>query len=199
MKTRLLLILCLLILVNKSYTQVNQNKHFVGEIYGGGIVFYVEENGNHGLIASTNDIIKDTPWASKQAPLKAFPSKPVYNTDKSLRTLPSDVDGAYNTKMIIECRYANSAAWHCSNYVVDSYHDWYLPAIDELKKLIGAKSTIDNVLNKGSIKGAEVLSEKYWSSTNTELEPTGTWAFIKDFKLANMFDSYLNVRAVRRF
>ena len=101
--------------------------------------------------------------------------------------------------MIIECGYVHSAAWYCSNYSVDSYHDWYLPAIDELKKLISAKSIIDNGLIKSNIKDAEVLYEKYWSSSNTELEPTGTWAYIKEFKLANMFDTYLNVRAIRRF
>jgi len=34
---------------------LNQTQHFVGESYGGGIVFYVYDNGQHGLIAATAD------------------------------------------------------------------------------------------------------------------------------------------------
>ena len=31
-------------------------KHYVGELFGGGIVFFVWANGNHGLIASLDDL-----------------------------------------------------------------------------------------------------------------------------------------------
>jgi hypothetical protein len=34
---------------------VNAYTHFIGESYGGGIVFYVYDNGQHGLIAAIAD------------------------------------------------------------------------------------------------------------------------------------------------
>ena len=36
--------------------------HSIGEAYGGGIVFYVYDNGKHGLIAATSDQILNTRW-----------------------------------------------------------------------------------------------------------------------------------------
>ncbi len=36
------------------------NTHYIGESYGGGIVFYVYDNGQHGLIASTADQSKES-------------------------------------------------------------------------------------------------------------------------------------------
>ena len=36
--------------------------HFIGESYGGGIVFYVYDNGQHGLIAATADQSTGIQW-----------------------------------------------------------------------------------------------------------------------------------------
>jgi hypothetical protein len=200
MKTHFSVILMGLLLICKvAFTQKSDKPHFVGELIGGGIVFYVEDNGKHGLIASLKDIMTNTPWAAKQEPTKPFPSKPTYGINVTTRTFSSDIDGLYNTKMIIQSGYAKSAAWYCSIYSSDSNHDWYLPSIDELKKLIASKSIIDPILNGIKAKGAEGLSDKYWSSTNTDIQPTGTWAYNTAFKLANMHDNFLNVRAIRKF
>ena len=75
MRTKHLLLLSFLLLVNKSFSQVNQNSHYIGEIFGGGIVFYVEENGKHGLIASASDVIKKNLLGFQASSIKVVPLK----------------------------------------------------------------------------------------------------------------------------
>ena len=38
------------------FTSGEDGNHYVGELFGGGVVFYVYENGEHGLIASFDDL-----------------------------------------------------------------------------------------------------------------------------------------------
>ena len=40
---------------NASWVASPTPAHYVGEVYGGGIVFYVYDNGQHGLIAADSD------------------------------------------------------------------------------------------------------------------------------------------------
>ncbi|MEK7275563.1 MAG: hypothetical protein AAB110_09935, partial [Candidatus Desantisbacteria bacterium] len=41
---------------------LSASRHYIGESYGGGIVFYVYDNGQHGLIAATADQGTNTTW-----------------------------------------------------------------------------------------------------------------------------------------
>jgi len=198
MKTKIIAILSFLLVCSSSFTLNEVKPHFVGEIYGGGIVFFVEKNGNHGLVASLEDVCKDVPWASQPAPAIPFPNLPKFASARTRRTFASEVDGLYNTKMIIKSGYENSAAWNCSNYSSDTFHDWYLPALDELKDLIDSKALINQILGD-STNNFEPLSDSYWTSTNTELSPNGTWAYKSRFELINMHTNRLNVRAIRKF
>lgn len=196
MKAKIIAILSFLLVCSSSFSLKEAKSHFVGEIYGGGIVFFVEKNGNHGLVASLEDVCKNVPWASLPAPAIPFPTFGKY--PRGPRTFSSDIDGLYNTKMIIKTGYENSAAFHCSNYSSNTFHDWYLPALDELKALMNSKILINQILGD-STNNFEPLSDSYWSSTNTELYSNGTWAYKSRFELVNMFTNRLNVRAVRKF
>ena len=40
----------------------SSNSHYIGEIYGGGTVFFVYDNGQHGLIAATSDQSSGVRW-----------------------------------------------------------------------------------------------------------------------------------------
>jgi acyl-CoA hydrolase len=35
----------------------DSNRHYIGELFGGGVVFWVDTTGQHGLICSMTDII----------------------------------------------------------------------------------------------------------------------------------------------
>ena len=42
--------------------ELKKKIHYIGESYGGGIVFYVDDSGQHGLIATTSDQSAGASW-----------------------------------------------------------------------------------------------------------------------------------------
>ncbi len=159
--------------------------HFVGEVYGGGVVFYVYDNGQHGLIAATADQSASMQW---------------YNG--TYRTTGSTGDGvgagAMNTAMIVACQLAdnqsgNFAAKLCADYSVMMggvfYGDWYLPSRYELNLLYSQKSVVGGFTNG-----------TYWSSTESD----NTFVWVQDFTNGNAGNNFhkwnnIYVRAIRAF
>jgi len=43
-------------------SDLSASAHYIGESYGGGIVFYVNDSGRHGLIAATSDQSTGMRW-----------------------------------------------------------------------------------------------------------------------------------------
>jgi hypothetical protein len=125
--------------------------HFIGESYGGGIVFYVYDNGQHGLIVAIDDQDRGIEWN---------------NTNFRFTGTTGDGFGAgsMNTAIIVASQMednprGNFAAKVCADYQVFerngiSYGDWYLPSIWELTELYRQKRGLRSF-------GAHV----YWSST----------------------------------
>ena len=126
--------------------------HFIGESYGGGIVFYVYDNGQHGLIAATADQSTGIRW---------------YGGSYTNTFARGDGVGAglKNTAIII----ANQgpvdgqtfAARLCNEYSVTvgsiTYGDWYLPSKHELNLLYLQNTVV------GGFAG-----NSYWSSTESD-------------------------------
>jgi len=157
--------------------------HTIGESYGGGIIFFVYDGGQHGLIAATADQGAGIRW---------------YGGSYTNTCARGDGIGAglKNTAIII----ANQgpvdgntfAARFCNEYLVTvgatTYGDWYLPSKHELNLLY---------LQKNVVGGFAV--EYYWSSTETDnLNAWGQYFFggIQfDYDKSN--SAY--VRAVRAF
>jgi hypothetical protein len=157
--------------------------HQIGESYGGGIVFYVYDNGQHGLIAATSD-----------------QSTGIRGYGGSYTNTRARADGVgaglKNTAIII----ANQgpvdgnafAATVCNEYSVTvngvTYGDWYLPSTHELNLLYLQKSVV------GGFAGSN-----YWSSS----ENSNTTAWGQDFddglQSNGPKDYRLYVRAVRAF
>jgi hypothetical protein len=132
--------------------------HFIGERYGGGIVFYVYDNGQHGLIAATVDQSTGIPW---------------YNgTYRYTGTTGDGLNaGAMNTALIVATQMAdnqagNFAAKVCADYSVTvsgiTYGDWYLPSKYELNLLYLQKTIVGGF-----------SSNFYWSSS--EYDANYTW------------------------
>ncbi|MBN1186536.1 MAG: DUF1566 domain-containing protein [Bacteroidales bacterium] len=163
---------------------LNEKAHYVGESYGGGIVFYVFDNGRHGLIASVVDQDPSIQW---------------YNGVKRYSNTAGDGigTGEMNTEMIIAQQtndepMGNFAAKLCADYsvIVDgvSFGDWYLPSKYELAILFMQRDLVGNF-----------DSNYYWSST--ELSSVSAWC--QDFStgvVSNLTKSFpLGVRAIRSF
>ena len=117
--------------------------HYIGESYGGGIVFYVYENGQHGLISATSDqSTTGVQWYNG-----------TYTTTNAIR----DGIGAfsYNTEHIIASQGAgNYAAMLCATYQGGGFGDWYLPSKYELNLLYLQRTVV------GGFAGSY-----YWSSS----------------------------------
>ena len=163
---------------------VSERRHYIGEHYGGGIVFYVYDNGRHGLIAAPSDLDPGIEW---------------YNGTKRYTNTTGEglFAGAMNTTLIIALQtndnpYGNFAAKVCADYSVTvgniKYGDWYLPSKYELGLLYNASTQIG---------GFE--DNYYWSST--EFSSITAWGM--DFAIGvheNLDKSTTHcVRAIRAF
>jgi hypothetical protein len=162
--------------------------HYIGELFGGGIVFWVDNTGQHGLIVSLVDISTSAQWSA------------TYTTTNAVSTW----NGDGNTTMILEI---SPAAQLCLNYMnsinynTGTYSDWYLPATDELSLIYHARY----ILNK-NIESAPAPANKlstvgfYWSST--EYDYNNAWLhyfFDADVSYILSKTDYYWVRAVRAF
>ena len=167
--------------------------HYVGELYGGGIVVSVwKESGvEKGLIASLTDMktstnINNISWTSL-----AYTNTVVPLGARSL------VDGKSNTAAIITQNSSaiDTAATICDSYTNGVYNGWYLPSIWELDQIYNAAFILNTIL--GSTDG--IKTNTYWSST----EINNSYAYIKylDLGYTNNLTkgNLLLVRAVRRF
>jgi hypothetical protein len=114
----------------------------IGTNYAGGIVFYVDPTGQHGLVCAPSD--QGTfPWGC-------------YGTDIS-GTSTAFGTGMANTLAIVNgCNQRPIAASVCNDLVLNGYDDWYLPSMDELSLMYQNLRT-QNLGNFSNIW--------YWSSS----------------------------------
>ena len=167
--------------------------HYIGELYGGGIVVFVwKESGvEKGLIASLIDMKTSTNSNNISWTTVALAGTLVPLGAKSL------VDGKSNTAAIIAQNgsAADTAATICDAYTNGGYSDWYFPSIWELDQIYSAAFIVNTIL--GSTDG--IKTNTYWSST----EINNSFAYIKylDLGYTNNITkgNLLLVRAVRRF
>lgn len=165
----------------------------VGDFAHGGIVFWVDESGQHGLVCAKEDQNSGAVW---------------YNG--TFTDTEAHGDGVYagemNTMLIISNQGSDSytyAAGMCANYEVmennTTYGDWYLPSLEELKLMYQQKDVIDSV---AVANGGSALSESfYWSSTEVEADNEQAWSY--NFLAGSSSDTYKYtssyVRAIRSF
>ncbi len=160
--------------------------HYIGENYGGGVVFYIYDNGQHGLVAAPDD---------QNGGLGIFWFCCTYiNTAAKANGIGA---GLKNTSQIIavQAQFSGNvfnAASVCNQYSPTvagvTYGDWYLPSKHELNLLYLQKDLVGGFSNSN-----------YWSSS--ELDNTSTWQqhFGNSVQSAGNKNSNFLVRAVRAF
>ena len=167
-------------------TSWSSNVHYIGENYGGGIVFYVYDNGQHGLIAAPADL-------NGGLGIKWFCC-----TYANTRAKANGVGGGLkNTSQIValQAQYSGNivnAANICFEYspTVDNvtYGDWYLPSKHELNLLYLQKAVVGGFANL-----------PYWSST--EGDDINAWShyFGSNIVVLDNKNYFYLVRAIRSF
>lgn len=149
----------------------------IGQNYQGGIIFWLDATGQHGLIAATTDQGTAIEW---------------YNGPYTVTNAVRDGIGAgmYNTERIIANQGAGSyAAQLCANYQNGGYGDWYLPSKYELNLLYAQQSAV----------GGFSISSNYWASTEDSDRNAWAQGFGTGFQFGYDKSFFYNVRAVRSF
>ncbi len=169
----------------------------VGDFALGGIVFWVDETAQHGLVCAKVDQSTGIKWYAG-----------TYGNTQAKGDGP--YAGEANSSIIIAAQVAigddgnNYAARICNELQIieggKTYGDWYLPSKVELNLMYQNKATIDviAIANEGS-GFASAASASYWSST----EYLNDLAWQQYFDIGDQFYYYKanssRVRAVRAF
>lgn len=175
----------------QNYNTTNGFTHYIGELYGGGIVVSVwkTDDVEHGIIASLTNLSTGIQWTTNFAIIGTTAQNPG--------------DGLANTNVIVNQAGPGTdyAAGLCKAYNAGGYTDWYLPAINELKQCYNSNQIVNEVL--GDINGFEFSvwdTSVYWSSTEYD-----NFAWVIGFGSGGSTvnngnkSSGFAVRAVRRF
>ena len=146
--------------------------------YQGGIIFYIDASGQHGLIAAQSDLSTNTAWIAWA------------NYHILIGATGQEIgSGRRNTENIVSKLGAgNYAAKLCADLVLNGFDDWFLPSLDELNELYLNKDKV------GSFTG-----DIYWSSTEDNSGSAWLQLFNVGVQLNNFKSSTSDVRAVRAF
>jgi hypothetical protein len=152
----------------------------VGEEYAGGIVFYVDAKGQHGLVAALSDQSTSAEWGCSGTPMTH-----AFGTKRGC--------GEANTASIVDkdsCATAGIAARLCDELVLNGYSDWFLPSQDELDLMY------DNLKATGL---GGFGNANYWSSSSVSSTTARSQNFSNGTQNSSAKTSSFRVRAIRRF
>ena len=136
--------------------RIVKHQYSVGDMAHGGIIFYVDPSGEHGLVAAEFD-------------LESAPGDSLHQWTRDnewIETGAEGIDsvigmGLLNTASIIVSNYMNldNVALHCANFQSQNYGDWYLPSYSELRIMFQGLIP----MGLGNIKELDW----YWSSSES--------------------------------
>ena len=160
--------------------------HTLGESFGGGIIFYIDGIGQHGLIAGGAEVM--TLWYNGKYVITGATGTAV-GTGQANTTAIVNAQGPPTNDGITGNPYAAS---YCKNLVLEGYNDWFLPSRDELHLL-----SLQTPLLVGGY-----FTNNHWSSS--EIDSLNAWT--QSFGLPpidpypDTKSGYLNyVRPIRAF
>ena len=170
-----------------SAEEVSSPQYQLGDLAEGGIVFYVDSTGQHGLVAAMQDLTEGATdfgdygyngysWGCMETYIGA--------------DLTSIGTGLQNTLDIVEnCSETPIAASEALAYETEGYSDWFLPSQSELLEMYNTigQGSDDNFI--GSFDNA-----RYWSSS--ENNESGSW-FVYFFNGGSIPSSKLSTNKVR--
>lgn len=176
-------------------TTIKSEKYSISGKMALGVVFWVDDCGQHGWAVHLYDQGEECAWTRDEAILIPYVAQ--YQT---LDLAMMDTNGYMNTKMVWD--YGNRGDYPVLRDVKFD-EGWYIPALGQLSRLYGS---IELYVNPSLSKvGGDLLVNiiGYWSSTQiNDLLLGGLLFNIEEFDFRSVpkyFDLNFNVRAVRNF
>ena len=124
----------------------------IGDIVNGGVVFWLDSTGQHGLVAAMSDYATSVGWGCNGTDLPNVPNATSY---PPIGVGAEIGDGFNNTNDILnDCPTAPAALAARSLGA-----QWFLPSAKELNQMYDNKTTLEGV------SGFTAFSGVYWSST----------------------------------
>jgi hypothetical protein len=173
---------------------ISATSYSIGDFAYGGIVFYVDGSGQHGLVCAKTDASSGVRW---------------YAGTHGFTHAKGDglFAGKENTTIIIVAQVAlgddssTYAARICNELKITEggiqYGDWYLPSKEELNMMYINKTTIDSTATANG--GNALVNAKYWSSTEFNINGAFTQNFTGGYQGTTNKGTTDRVRAVRKF
>jgi hypothetical protein len=147
----------------------------IGLYYEGGIIFYLDGTGEHGLIAATSDQSAGTIWGCFGTLIGV--------TDTAIGKGKTSTQGIING-----CSTSGTAANICFFLVLNGNSDWYLPSKNELNQMYINKNVLSNFSNNAYWSSSEYNANLAWNQYLTDGSVFGS----------NKNNVY-SVRAIRSF
>jgi hypothetical protein len=164
----------------------NTQTFTIRENYGGGIIFYVDNTGKHGLIAALNDQTssENIAWGCN--------GTLIAGTNTAIGT-----GQANSTAIVNGCPSAGIAARLCDQLALNGFSDWFLPSKDELNLMyqnlhVQGLGDFSNFLywSSSQVDENNVWSQNFWDDSPF-FEAGGQYIVLKEGDLC--------VRAIRAF
>lgn len=146
------------------YAKNSGKTYKIGDFAEGGIVFWVDDSGKHGLVVSKFDVTSNTRWFSGSFGNTHAKGNGLYAGKSNMNIIISSQSAFEFTKSTPDNN--TYAARLVNEYQATengiTYGDWYLPSNYELNLLFLNRVAVNTSL---TANGGEVLSnQNYWSS-----------------------------------
>lgn len=190
------------IAIEGNVIKTTQSLHYIGEEYHGGIIFYVDDTGHHGLIASKKDVTaQGVQWRNGSGGNKVTNARGdglgAGETNTRLIIAQQTIDdqkGLFAALVATQFQVLEDGVTPCptpNDSETLCYGGWYLPSAFELGLLY-------NALHQAHL--VSFAPEFYWSSTeanvgNAWLQNFGTG----DITASSKSNTIGRVRAINRF
>ena len=143
----------------------------IGDFAFGGIVFYIDETGENGLVCAPSNLTGVDGWSGFQWMDITVSGNQYIQLNESTSNLIGT--GASNSSIIISSQGIGADATSiCSLLDLNGYDDWFLPSLNELWGMNSNRELISNTALENG--GDQFDFGFYWSSSEVNL--TDAWA-----------------------
>ena len=160
----------------------------IGDVVNGGVVFWLDSTGQHGLVAAFSDVATSVEWGCLSTDLPNVSNVP-HNGGVPIGLGAEIGDGFNNTNDILQDCPTAPAAFAARSLGAQ----WFLPSAKELNQMYVNKTTLE------AVSGFDAFGNYYWSSTEYGFDNAWRQYFYNGAQTSIAKHNTISVRAVRAF